>query len=303
MQRRDFLKRAAAGGVAVGAALGASRAAHAKAEYKWKMVTTWPKNFPGLGTGANKLAELITDMSGGRLSVKVYGAKELVPAFEVFDTVSSGTAEMGHGAAYYWKGKNEAFQFFSTVPFGLTANEMNGWLYYGGGMELWREAYAPFNVLPTAAGNTSVQMGGWFNKEINSAADLKGLKMRSPGLGGEVLKRLGGTPVNRSKTTNMVQSVIDIFNSRDKFIFAISPEGTRKRVSKWKTGFYHVALGAKVPIVMATLDFENKKIKIDEPYHLTGDQKTDFLHFHEYFKDVKGKNPEQFDADFHLNID
>lgn len=196
MQRRDFLKRAAAGGVAAGAALGAARAAHAKAEYKWKMVTTWPKNFPGLGTGANKLAELITEMSGGRLSVKVYGAKELVPAFEVFDAVSSGTAEMGHGAAYYWKGKNEAFQFFSTVPFGLTANEMNGWLYYGGGMELWREAYAPFNVLPAAAGNTSVQMGGWFNKEINSATDLKGLKMRIPGLGGEVLKRLGGTPVN-----------------------------------------------------------------------------------------------------------
>ncbi len=196
MQRRDFLKKAAAGSIAAGTALAASTPVHAKAEYKWKMVTTWPKNFPGLGTGANKLAELITEMSGGRLTVKVYGAKELVPAFEVFDAVSSGTAEMGHGAAYYWKGKNEAFQFFSTVPFGLTANEMNGWLYYGGGMELWQEAYSPFNLLPAAAGNTSVQMGGWFNKEINSIADLKGLKMRIPGLGGEVLKRLGGTPVN-----------------------------------------------------------------------------------------------------------
>ena len=196
MQRRDFLKKAAAGSIAAGTALGASTAAYAKAEYQWKMVTTWPKNFPGLGTGANNLARLITEMSGGRLTVKVYGAKELVPAFEVFDAVSSGTAEMGHGAAYYWKGKNEAFQFFSTVPFGLTANEMNGWLYYGGGMELWREAYAPFKVLPAAAGNTSVQMGGWFNKEINSIADLKGLKMRIPGLGGEVLRRLGGTPVN-----------------------------------------------------------------------------------------------------------
>ena len=196
MQRRDFLKKAAAGSIAAGAAVAASTMAHAKAEFKWKMVTTWPKNFPGLGTGANNLAKLITEMSGGRLTVKVYGAKELVPAFEVFDAVSSGTAEMGHGAAYYWKGKNAAFQFFSTVPFGLTANEMNGWLYYGGGMELWREAYAPFNVLPAAAGNTSVQMGGWFNKEINSVADLKGLKMRIPGLGGEVLRRLGGTPVN-----------------------------------------------------------------------------------------------------------
>ncbi len=196
MQRRDFLKKAAAGSIVAGTALAASTVAQAKAEFKWKMVTTWPKNFPGLGTGANNLARLITEMSGGRLTVKVYGAKELVPAFEVFDAVSSGTAEMGHGAAYYWKGKNAAFQFFSTVPFGLTANEMNGWLYYGGGMELWREAYAPFNVLPAAAGNTSVQMGGWFNKEINSVADLKGLKMRIPGLGGEVLRRLGGTPVN-----------------------------------------------------------------------------------------------------------
>ena len=160
------------------------------------MVTTWPKNFPGLGTGANNLARLITEMSGGRIDVKVYGAKELVPAFEVFDAVSRGTAEMGHGAAYYWKGKNEAFQFFSTVPFGLTAQEMNGWLYYGGGMELWEEAYAPFNLVPAPAGNTTVQMGGWFNREINSLDDLKGLKMRIPGLGGEVLKRLGGTPVN-----------------------------------------------------------------------------------------------------------
>lgn len=119
---------------------------------------------------------------------------------------------------------------------------------------------------------------------------------------GFIFRALGGTPVNRSKTTNMVQSVVDIFNSREKFIFAISPEGTRKRVSKWKTGFYHVALGAKVPVVMATLDFENKKIKIAEPYHPTGDIKADFKVFHEYFKNVKGKNPEQFDPDFHLNV-
>ncbi|MCK5640068.1 MAG: TRAP transporter substrate-binding protein DctP [Gammaproteobacteria bacterium] len=162
----------------------------------WKMVTTWPKNFPGMGTGANKLAELITEMSGGRIQVKVYGAKELVPPFEIFDAVSRGTAEMGHGASYYWKGKSEAAQFFAAVPFGLTAQEMNAWLYQGGGMALWQEVYAPFGLVPTAAGNTGVQMGGWFNKEINSLADLKGLKMRIPGLGGEVLSRLGGTPVS-----------------------------------------------------------------------------------------------------------
>jgi TRAP-type mannitol/chloroaromatic compound transport system substrate-binding protein len=135
-------------------------------------------------------------MSGGRLTVKVYGASELVPAFEVFDAVSSGTAQMGHGAAYYWKGKSEAAQFFAAVPFGMTAQEMNAWLYYGGGMQLWEEVYAPFGVLPTAAGNTGLQMGGWFNKEINGVEDLQGLKMRIPGLGGEVLKRAGGTPVN-----------------------------------------------------------------------------------------------------------
>nr|WP_242521461.1 TRAP transporter substrate-binding protein [Motiliproteus sp. SC1-56] len=162
---------------------------------EWKMVTTWPKNFPGLGTGANNLAKLIEEMSGGRIKVKVYGAKELVGALEIFDAVSRGTAEMGHGAAYYWKGKSRAAQFFAAVPFGLTAQEMNSWLYHGGGMQLWEEVYAPFGLIPAAAGNTGVQMGGWFNKEINSVDDLQGLKMRIPGLGGEVLKRAGGTPV------------------------------------------------------------------------------------------------------------
>lgn len=161
----------------------------------WKMVTTWPKNFPGLGTGANNLAELITEMSDGRLDVKVYGAGELVGALDVFDAVSRGTAEMGHGAGYYWKGKAPAGQFFAAVPFGLTAQEMNGWIYNGGGLELWQEAYEPFGIIPMPAGNTGVQMGGWFNKEINSIDDLQGLKMRIPGLGGEVLKRAGGTPV------------------------------------------------------------------------------------------------------------
>jgi TRAP-type mannitol/chloroaromatic compound transport system substrate-binding protein len=193
MQRRTFITGAA--GATAAAALG-SRSAWAKPEHKWKMVTTWPKNFPGLGTGANNLAALIGEMSGGRIEVKVYGAGELVPAFEVFDAVSSGTAEMGHGSAYYWKGKSEAAQFFSTVPFGLTAQEMNGWMYYGGGLELWTELYDRFGLVPAPAGNTGVQMGGWFNKEINSVSDLNGLKMRIPGLGGEVLKRAGGTPVN-----------------------------------------------------------------------------------------------------------
>lgn len=196
MKRRDFIKTTGAGSLVAGGVLAGTGIAYAAPKFKWKMVTTWPKNFPGLGTGANNLAKLITQMSGGRIQVKVYGAKELVPAFEVFDAVSRGTAEMGHGAAYYWKGKTEAAQFFAAVPFGLTAQEMNGWLYHGGGMELWEELYARFNLVPAAAGNTGVQMGGWFNKEIKSIKDLKGLKMRIPGLGGEVLKRAGGTPVS-----------------------------------------------------------------------------------------------------------
>lgn len=161
----------------------------------WKMVTTWPPNLPGLGVNANNLARYIKDMSGGRIEIKVYAANELVPALEVFDSVSRGTAEMGHGGAYYWKGKSEATQFFGAVPFGMNAQEMNGWLYYGGGLELWQELYEPFNLVPFCTGNTGTQMGGWFNKEINSIDDIQGLKMRIPGLGGEVFKRAGGTPV------------------------------------------------------------------------------------------------------------
>ncbi|MDH5471805.1 MAG: TRAP transporter substrate-binding protein [Gammaproteobacteria bacterium] len=195
MKRRDFIKTAGITSLATGSSVMAS-AVRADEKIKWKMVTTWPKNFPGLGTGANNLASLITEMSGGRITVKVYGAKELVPAFEVFDAVSRGTAQMGHGASYYWKGKTEAAQFFSAVPFGMTAQEMNAWLYHGNGMNLWTETYKPFGIIPAAGGNTGVQMAGWFNREIKSISDLQGLKMRIPGLGGEVLKRAGGTPLS-----------------------------------------------------------------------------------------------------------
>ena len=170
-------------------------AAQMEQSFHWKMVTTWPKNYPGLGTAPEKFAELIARMSNGRLTVKVYGAGQLVPAMEVFDTVSSGTAEMGHGAAYSWKGKTPAAVFFTSVPFGLNAQEMNAWLHHGGGLALWREVYAPFNLVPFAGGNSGVQMAGWFNREINSLADLQGLKMRIPGLGGEVIRRAGGEAI------------------------------------------------------------------------------------------------------------
>ena len=164
--------------------------------YQWKLVTTWPKNFPGLGVAPENFAKLVHRMSNGRLSIKVYAAGEIVPAMEVFSAVSSGTVQMGHGAAYYWKGKIPAAPLFTSVPFGLNAQEMNGWLYHGGGLELWRELYAPYNLVPMAGGNTGIQMGGWFNKELNTIEDFKGLKMRIPGLGGEVFTRAGGTAVN-----------------------------------------------------------------------------------------------------------
>ncbi|MDH4275422.1 MAG: TRAP transporter substrate-binding protein [Gammaproteobacteria bacterium] len=194
MDRRSFLKKAGAGAAVVSA--GVTTRARAANPIEWKMVTTWPKNFPGLGTGANALAATIEEMSGGRIKVKVYGAGEMVPPYEVFDAVSKGTAQMGHGAAFYWKGKAEAAQFFTGVPFGLNAIEMNAWLHYGGGMQLWTELYKPFGLVPLAAGNSGVQMAGWFNKEIHSMNDIKGLKMRIAGLGGDVFKAAGGTPVN-----------------------------------------------------------------------------------------------------------
>ncbi|GAA0854138.1 TRAP transporter substrate-binding protein [Aliiglaciecola litoralis] len=169
--------------------------AQSQQTYEWKLVTSWPKNFPGLGKAPETFATYVDRMSNGRLKIKVFGAGQLVDGFEVFDTVSSGTAEMGHAGSYYWKGKAPAAQIFTAIPFGMNATEFNGWMHYGGGMELWRELYAPFNLIPFVGGNTGVQMAGWFKKEINSVDDLKGLKMRIPGLGAEVLKKLGGIPV------------------------------------------------------------------------------------------------------------
>ena len=157
--------------------------------YQWTMVTTWPKNFPGLGLAPENFSKYIEEMTCGRMKIKVYGAGEFVPAMGVFDAVSQGNVQLGHGASYYWTGKVKSSQFFTAVPFGLTAQEMNGWLHYGGGLELWQEAYEPFNLIPLAGGNTGVQMAGWFKKEINSLDDLKGLKMRIPGLAGEIFTR------------------------------------------------------------------------------------------------------------------
>ncbi|MEO0574075.1 MAG: TRAP transporter substrate-binding protein [Pseudomonadota bacterium] len=201
MRRRKFIQQLSGGALAAGLTACAAEESDtgpstAKQEqFRWKMVTTWPPNLPGLGSAATNLAKMIETASGGRIKIRVYAANELVPAFEVFDAVSQGTAEIGHSGAYYWKAKVEAAQFIATIPFGLNAAEMNGWMYYGDGLKLWTDIYKPFGVVPFPAGNTGAQMGGWYNREINSVADLKDLKMRMPGLGGEVLRRAGGIPV------------------------------------------------------------------------------------------------------------
>ncbi|MEM7574089.1 MAG: TRAP transporter substrate-binding protein [Bacteroidota bacterium] len=202
MDRSTFFKGVAAGAIGLPLVLrslmGEAQAQEFETDerrFKWSMVTTWPPTLPVLADGCQLLADLVRQMSSGRLDITVYGAGEMVPALETFDTVSKGGAEMGSGAAYYWAGKAPAAQFFGGLPFGLNAQQMNAWLLAGGGLELWRELYANFNLRPFVGGNTGVQMGGWFNKEVNSLMDFQGLKMRMPGIGGRVLERLGGSPV------------------------------------------------------------------------------------------------------------
>ena len=200
MQRRDFVGSVGAGGALVGAAAAASSfpaPAIAQGIKQFKMVTTWPKNYPGLGTGAERMAERITAMSEGKIEVKVFAAGELVPAFESFDAVSSGNAEMSHSASYYWQGKSPGFNFFTAVPFGLAAD---GARRPGSPMAAARScgtsSRAQFNIKPFLRASTGPQMGGWFRREINTLDDYKGLKFRMPGLGGEVLRRLGAAVVN-----------------------------------------------------------------------------------------------------------
>jgi len=181
-------------------------------EFNWRMVTSWPKNFPGLGMGPENFARIVEEMSGGRLKVHVHGAGELVPALGVFDAVSTGSVEIGHTGAYYHKGKIPASPFFSAIPFGMNVLEHNAWIYYGGGLEEWRRLYEPFNVIPFPGGNTGIQMAGWFNREINSIDDFRGLKMRIPGIAGEVFSRAGGTAVGipgGELYTSMQTGVID----------------------------------------------------------------------------------------------
>ncbi|MBT8079000.1 MAG: TRAP transporter substrate-binding protein DctP [Gammaproteobacteria bacterium] len=199
MKRREFVSGLglAAGLSACGSpdSTGQAGSERSQETFRWNMVTSWPPGLPGTGVGAQKVARRIEAASNGRLRIKVYAGGELVPALEVFDAVRSGTAQMGHDASYYHRGKVAAAQYFTCIPFGLNAQEMNAWMYWGGGLELWQELFAPFGIVPFPVGNTGVQMAGWFNKEIISVDDLAGLKIRMPGLGGEVMQRAGAVQV------------------------------------------------------------------------------------------------------------
>ncbi len=213
MKRRDFLKKAGVGAApAVTAGAIQAPAVIAQKKYRWKMVTTWPPKLPILQTGAERFAKRVGELSGGRLTIQVFAGGELIPPLGSFDAVSNGTVQAASAAAYYWAGKAPASQWFCAVPFGMNAQGMTSWLVYGDGLKLWEETYAPFNLIPRFGGSTGVQMGGWFNKKINTLDDYKGLKMRIPGLGGKVVAKAGGTVVltpGGEIFTNLERGVID----------------------------------------------------------------------------------------------
>ncbi len=190
MRRRNVLSAAAA---ATAATLATPAIAQGRLE--WRMVTSWPMNLPGPGTAANKLAERITALSGGRLTVRVFGAGQIVPALGVFDAVSQGTAEMYHSVPSLWLSKLRGIGFFGSFPFGLTAQEQSAWIHHGGGQALYDEAYARFGIKPFLCGNSGPQWLGWFRREIRSVEDFRGLRFRTAGLGGEMFRRVGATVV------------------------------------------------------------------------------------------------------------
>ncbi|MGF1650592.1 MAG: TRAP transporter substrate-binding protein [Hyphomicrobiaceae bacterium] len=199
MDRRSFLKKstaAAGAGVAVAAASAFPKPAIAQSRKEMVIVSSWPKDFPGLGISAQRLAARITELSEGRIVTQYFAAGERVGAFDVLDAVASGNAQAYNSADYYWKGKHPGWAFFTSVPFGLTYTERSAWLRFGEGQKLWDELGAEFGIKGLVCGSTGCQMGGWFNKEINSAEDFKGLKIRIPGIGGDMMAKLGASPVS-----------------------------------------------------------------------------------------------------------
>jgi TRAP-type mannitol/chloroaromatic compound transport system substrate-binding protein len=194
MRRRELL--IGAGSWATGATSNFPAPAIAQGIRELKMATAWPKDTPGLATGAERLARTITKMTDGRLTVTVYPGNSLVPPFEAFDAVGAGVVDLYHSNEQYFESKTRALNFFSAVPYGLNANELSSWLHSGGGQALWDEVNAPFGVKPLLAGNAGVQMGGWFTKEITGPEDFRGLRYRMPGLGAEVLRRMGAIVVS-----------------------------------------------------------------------------------------------------------
>src|SRR5213595_75559 len=188
--RRRLVRSGAAGALGAVAAPSLALAQNKR----WRMVTSWPKRLPGPGMSAERVAERIRTLSGGKLDIAVHAAGEVVPAFEVLDAVGGGVAEIGHTASFYWQGKMPAAAYFTTVPFGLTPAEHVAWIEAGGGQALWDELYRPFGAKPFMGGNTGVCMGGWFRRAVKALSDVQGLKIRSLGLGGEVYRRLGATP-------------------------------------------------------------------------------------------------------------
>ena len=206
MRRRALL------GAGIGAAAGAagaalSRPALAQMRTEWRMVTAWPKDLPGLGTGAERFSRRVAEMSGGRLIIRVYASGELVPPLQGFDAVANGTAEVYHGFAAHHDGKSKAFGFFTAVPFGFDAGEHAAWIRHGGGQKLWDELCEPFALKPLLCGNTGPAMAGWFRKEIRKPEDLKGLKVAAIGFSGPVLASLGATPVALGLT--QIESAIE----------------------------------------------------------------------------------------------